>query len=383
MDDCDNQDKNLDDVLRLMEKSGQNDEKPWEALDDADNQKLCRDLMDVRFAMHERLAAERLDVNAELKRFKEKQNRKGYIRMLCVWSASVAAIMIGVFLVFDHLYDVPVVPKEVTVFAADTTSQQVVLAMNDGNRVVLEDDNHPEKQNQVLETPHLLDYTTQNPEVATITRKMLQTHTITIPRGKTFKLVLADGTEVWLNANSKLIYPTEFIEKERSVFLEGEAYFKVTKNAKPFIVKTNYVQTRVLGTEFNVRSYQADDVHVTLVSGKVRVSNADNTCTVNLNPGKDAILRDDGRFDTEDVDSDKYTYWKDGYFYFDQLPLVEIMQSVGSWYNVNVVFRNKEAMRYRMHFMSSRDGDISETIRLMNRLKKVTLTLHEGTLYVD
>ena len=84
-----------------------------------------------------------------------------------------------------------------------------------------------------------------------------------------------------------------------------------------------------------------------------------------------------------EVNSEAYTYWKDGYFYFDELTLADIMKSIGRWYNVNVIFRNKEAMTYRIHFMSNRQGGIEETIRLMNRLKKVTLTLCENTVYVD
>lgn len=96
-----------------------------------------------------------------------------------------------------------------------------------------------------------------------------QTHVLTVPRGESFKVVLCDGTEVWLNANSNFVYPTAFIGDERIVTLEGEAYFKVTKDPeRPFIVKTKTVQTRVLGTEFNIRSYTPEDTHVVLINGK-------------------------------------------------------------------------------------------------------------------
>ena len=200
------------------------------------------------------------------------------------------------------------------------------------------------------------------------------------PYGTWSVVNLPDGSKVWLNANSKLVYPTAFIEKERTVFLEGEAYFKVTKDAKPFIVKTDYLQTKVLGTEFNVKSYTAEDSHVTLISGKVQVRSHENARFVDLEPGKDAMLLSDGLFEVKEVNSEAYTYWKDGYFYFDELPLADIMKSIGRWYNVNVTFRNKEAMAYRIHFMSNRQSGIEETIRLMNRLKKVTLTLCELSL---
>lgn len=379
--DHDSQDKSLDDVLSLMEKSDDNSNKPWDALEDPENQDLCRDLMDIRFALHQREAAKDINIQAELMRFKEKQNKKKQKRMTWIWGSSVAALLTGAFFSLNFLLNSPATsPKELMVYATDTVSQHVVLALNDKEQIILDSDtpklNYKRKQNT-------LDYSHLKPSAVAITRKMLQTHTITIPRGKTFKLVLSDGTEIWLNANSKLIYPTEFIEKERTVFLEGEAYFKVTKNSKPFIVKTDYLQTRVLGTEFNIRSYSANDVHVTLISGKVQVGNISNTANVELKPGVDAVLQPDGQFELKQVNSDLYTYWKDGYFYFDQLPLLEIMQSIGRWYNVNVIFRNKEAMQYRMHFISDRNSSIENTIHLMNRMKKVTLTLSEGTLYVD
>lgn len=143
------------------------------------------------------------------------------------------------------------------------------------------------------------------------------------------------------------------------------------------------MQTKVLGTEFNVKSYTAEDSHVTLISGKVQVRSHENARFVDLEPGKDAMLLSDGLFEVKEVNSEAYTYWKDGYFYFDELPLADIMKSIGRWYNVNVTFRNKEAMAYRIHFMSNRQSGIEETIRLMNRLKKVTLTLCENTVYVD
>lgn len=379
--DHDSQDKSLDDVLSLMEKSYDNSEKPWDALKDLEGQELCRDLMDIRFILHQREAAKDIDVQAEMIRFKEKQNRKKYKRMLWIWGSSVAALLVGAFFSLNFIFNYPAAsPKELMVFATDTVSQNIVLSLNDKEQIILDDESPKVNSKRKRNT---LDYSHLKSEAVSITRKMLQTHTITIPRGKTFKLVLSDGTEIWLNANSKLIYPTEFVEKERTVFLEGEAYFKVTKNSKPFIVKTDYLQTRVLGTEFNIRSYSVDDVHVTLISGKVQVGNAQNTSGVELKPGIDATLQSDGKFELKQVNSDLYTYWKDGYFYFDQLPLLDIMQSIGRWYNVNVIFRNKEAMGYRMHFISNRDSDIENTIHLMNRMKKVTLTLSEGTLYVD
>ena len=369
-------------ALDLMESSSDISDKKWEDLEDAETLDACKDLMDVRYLLHKHQASGMVDVEAELARLKGRRNRKKYLKMFWIWSGSVAAILVGAFFSLNYLFNVPVTsPKSVTVFAADPNEQRIVLELNDGKQFFLDDE--PKKENKQVEKRRTLDYTNLAKTSVPVVKKMLQTHSIVSPRGETFKLILCDGTEVWLNANSKLVYPTAFIEKERTVFLEGEAYFKVTKDAKPFIVKTDYLQTKVLGTEFNVKSYTAEDSHVTLISGKVQVRSHENARFVDLEPGKDAMLLSDGLFEVKEVNSEAYTYWKDGYFYFDELPLADIMKSIGRWYNVNVTFRNKEAMAYRIHFMSNRQSGIEETIRLMNRLKKVTLTLCENTVYVD
>ena len=369
-------------ALDLMESSSDISDKKWEDLEDAETLDAYKDLMDVRYLLHKHQASGMVDVEAELARLKGRCNRKKYLKMFWIWSGSVAAILVGAFFSLNYLFNVPVTsPKSVTVFAADPNEQRIVLELNDGKQFFLDDE--PKKENKQVEKRRTLDYTNLAKTSVPVVKKMLQTHSIVIPRGETFKLILCDGTEVWLNANSKLVYPTAFIEKERTVFLEGEAYFKVTKDAKPFIVKTDYLQTKVLGTEFNVKSYTAEDSHVTLISGKVQVRSHENARFVDLEPGKDAMLLSDGLFEVKEVNSEAYTYWKDGYFYFDELPLADIMKSIGRWYNVNVTFRNKEAMAYRIHFMSNRQSGIEETIRLMNRLKKVTLTLCENTVYVD
>lgn len=372
----------FDKALDLMESSSDSSDKKWEDLKDVETLDACKDLMDVRYLLHKCQASGMVDVEAELARLKGRQNKKKYLKMFWIWSSSVAAILVGAFVSFNYLFNIPVAPpKSVTVFAADPNEQRIVLELNDGKQFFLDDE--PKKENKQVEKRRTLDYTNLARNSVPVVKKMLQTHSIVIPRGETFKLILCDGTEVWLNANSKLVYPTAFIERERTVFLEGEAYFKVTKDTKPFIVKTDYLQTKVLGTEFNVKSYTAEDSHVTPISGKVQVRSHENARFVDLEPGKDAILLSNGQFEVKEVNSEAYTYWKDGYFYFDELTLADIMKSIGRWYNVNVIFRNKEAMTYRIHFMSNRQGGIEETIRLMNRLKKVTLTLCENTVYVD
>ena len=129
------------------------------------------------------------------------------------------------------------------------------------------------------------------------------------PRGGEYAVVLADGTKVWLNAESELHYPVHFPEHEREVHLKGEAYFSVSKQAgKPFVVCVGDSRITVLGTEFNVRNYQDEVVATTLVKGAVRIHDAGREC--DLTPGQQAVIETDG-IRVREVDTDLYTAWRE------------------------------------------------------------------------
>lgn len=378
-----NTEESVEKALNIMESPAEFSEKQLqEMLEDEDCLQACRDILDSSLFLQQRKGAELPDVKAELERFKKKQNS---LRMRSIlWKTSIGiaamiAILLGTYYCINSLTTPPLEP--ITVFTADVTPQHIILQKDNGEKIVLDEPQSGKKtQTQaapVLSTKNELNYTQ-------VTSHTAQTHVLTIPRGESFKVVLCDGTEVWLNANTNFVYPTAFIGNERVVSLEGEAYFKVTKDSKrPFIVKTKSIQTRVLGTEFNIRSYSPEDTHIVLVNGKVEVSNTKGGAYTRLYPGEDAHLQSDGNFILTEVDLDSYVYWKDGFFYFDDITLKDIMQNLGRWYNVNIEFRNKEAMNFKMHFVSDRSKDLEHTISLLNRMKKVTVTLQGNTLTID
>lgn len=376
-------DKSVEKALDIMESASEiKDEQLQEMLKDEEVLQACRDIMDSALFQQQKSGAKLPNVDMELERFKKKQysvRRHSVLWKTGIGIAAMIAILFGTYYIINALTTPSLEP--ITVFTADTTPQHIILQKDNGEKLMLD---QPEPNNQTQaktmtakSQKKVLDY---RQVISTTT----QTHVLTVPRGESFKVILCDGTEVWLNANSNFVYPTAFIGDERIVTLEGEAYFKVTKDPKrPFIVKTKNVQTRVLGTEFNIRSYSSEDTHVVLINGKVEVSNTKGGAYTRLYPGEDAQLQSDGNFVLTEVDLDSYVYWKDGYFYFDDVTLKDIMQSLGRWYNVNIEFRNKEAMEYKMHFISDRAKDLDHTISLLNRMKKVTVTLQSNTLTVD
>jgi ferric-dicitrate binding protein FerR (iron transport regulator) len=152
-----------------------------------------------------------------------------------------------------------------------------------------------------------------------------------------YKLMLADGTEVWLNATSKLRFPFNFTGDKREVYLEGEAFFNVAKNAaQPFIVHTEKTDIQVLGTTFNVSAYKNGINSTSLVSGAVATKTG--TSTVTLKPGQEAILDNNDKVNIRKFDEDEVLAWMRGIYIFHNTSLKEIGSVIDRWYGVKVVF---------------------------------------------
>ena len=199
----------------------------------------------------------------------DRRNKKLYILWTSV--AGVAATIIIILVLRMMSFSPESDIESIKVFQADHAPQQVTLQVAGEEKVEpLKKAVQSLPSSTVKLSPQKIAYNTIQTENKKIRNKKVQIHRLSIPRGETFKVVLSDGTEVLLNSDSRLSYPTVFKGKERVVSLEGEAYFNVTKNTEhPFIVKSGNVQVRVLGTEFNMCSYTPDNVRVTLIEGKL------------------------------------------------------------------------------------------------------------------
>lgn len=219
----------------------------------------------------------------------------------------------------------------------------------------------------------------QQPTVAQ--DRLPRTHRLSTPRGMDFKLILPDSSEVWLNAESSIEFPVAFQHGERRVQLQGEAYFKVARNAQsPFVVSAGQMQVKVLGTEFNLRAYASDVSLVSLVKGAVEVTSRGRE--VLLKPGEAACCSEAGEMQIQSIDTFAVTQWTEGIFYFDNMPLVEILKELGRWYNLGVVFHRVEAMQMQVHFSASRNDEVDTAIQNLNRLRKVRITIEEENIVV-
>ena len=166
-------------------------------------------------------------------------------------------------------------------------------------------------------------------------------NTIVIPAGGQFRVILADGTRIWMNSMSRLTYPVIFKDKIRPVNLTGEAYFEVVKNKeKPFFVNTPKQSVRVLGTHFNVNAYANELVQkTTLLEGSVQVTTNDESAkTVMIKPGQQAEL-DDQLLKIRTVNTENAVGWKNGVFVFDHTELHELMRQFARWYNIETIYQ--------------------------------------------
>ncbi len=208
-----------------------------------------------------------------------------------------------------------------------------------------------------------------------------ESNTITTKSGKSADLVLPDGTKVWLYADSKITYPKAFSGHERTIFLEGQAEFDVTHDpAHPFVVMTNKLDARVLGTEINVSAYPNETGHVALIRGVVVVTSHDAGKSVKLNPGQGVTIENNGMLSVAEENMERYLKWKEGLLYFDNETLNEVASKLGKWYGIPVQFDNDALRQTRMHFSCDRNESLPRVIELINHFGYFQATIKGDAL---
>jgi len=209
---------------------------------------------------------------------------------------------------------------------------------------------------------------------------------LTIPRGGQFFIKLADGTQVWLNSESKLKFPTAFIDgKSRQVELVyGEAYFDVSPSTahkgSNFNVLTHSQNVEVLGTEFNIKAYQ--DTHTiatTLVKGKVSLSN--NVVSRVLQPGDQSIMdRNSNHIQIHAVDVFNEVSWREGVFSFKEMPLKDIMKVLERWYDIKTIFKKESTQEITFNGILDKNQKIEEILNIISNTNTIPYEINQKTV---
>ncbi len=168
------------------------------------------------------------------------------------------------------------------------------------------------------------------------------------PNGQKSKIILSDGTTVWLNAASKIRFPEKFELTERKVFLEGEAFFDVTRDEnRPFVIQSENAVTTVLGTTFNVKSYEKEPVQITVASGKVKVKTKNDNSFRNdelvlIQNEQITFSPESGELTKKNVDSNYFLSWKEDVIRFDNTKLSEVAKTLERWYDKKITIENEK-----------------------------------------
>ena len=339
--------KNIYDDASLIRKSlikdlSDKEQKELDQLlDDQSLQEVYEELQDRDYLKKQFMEYEKYSSEKAYGEFRERRGHARRIRTIR-WVAAVAAVWvlalgITLWMTFGEKENVDPTPLASKIIPAG--GKKATLTLADGTKVNVE-----EIATQVLlEKGMNIEY--KNGEIAYNKGEEKTTEVIhnklEVPRGGECIITLDDGTKVWVNAETKLKYPVAFVGDRREVFLEGEAFFDVTKNEKPFVVKTSFGDVRVLGTAFGISTYAGEpESYTTLVRGKVSVEREGVKPVVVL-PGEQVVTSKDGQMIKKEVDVEEFVGWKEGIYVFKEKSLGEIMKTLERWYNISVVFQEK------------------------------------------
>lgn len=258
------------------------------------------------------------------------------------------------------------------------SSENINLVLSDNRKIDIESDNET------------IDYTDKevikvgSEQIAKET-EIAQLNQLIVPYGKTTSLILSDGTKIWVNSGSKLIYPSVFEKNKREVFLIGEAYLDVVKNEKaPFIIKTNHIDVNVLGTELNVSAYNDDPQQsVVLVTGAVEVKSKELKGPFKIMPNQMlAYGTETKKVDVQKVDVSHYISWIDGYLLLQSENLSSLLQKLERHYNLNFVYNREELKNTRVSGKLNLEVGIKEVLDYISITTPIAYTIEEARVMV-
>ena len=339
--------KNIYDDASLIKKSlikdlSDKEQKELDQLlDDQSLQDVYKELSDRGYLKKQFMEYEKYSSQKAYREFKERRGHSGRIRIVR-WVAVVAAVWVlalGVTLWMTFGKKENVAPLPVASKIIPAGEKKATLTLADGTEVHVEEITARVLQEKGMNIEYRngeIVYHKSEEETTEVVYNKLE-----VPRGGECMIKLDDGTKVWVNAETKLKYPVVFVGDRREVVLEGEAFFDVAKNEKPFIVKTSFGDVRVLGTAFGISAYASEpESYTTLVRGKVSVEREGMKPVVIL-PGEQVVTFKDGKMIKQEVDVEEFVGWKDGIYVFKEKSLGEIMKTLERWYNVSVDFQDK------------------------------------------
>lgn len=313
-----------------------------------------------------------VDIDRAWSTVKSQTINKKKTRNYTLWlryAAMVAIVVATGTYFFSDIFRSPIV-SEVNINEFD----EPTLLLDNGEKLALNQEEFARNQQDVTiknDAKSLLSYESKQESK----KNKVKNNHLVIPKGKTYQLLLSDGTRIRLNSETELIYPTRFTGNKREVTLIGEAYFEVAKNKeKPFIVKANGMEVKVLGTTFNICSYTEDHIaSTTLIEGSVTVQ-AENGKEQRITPSEQFIFnRNNKKTTIRTVDTELYTSWINGTYVFKSTPLEEIMTKLQRWHDFSVEFEDQALKRTRYSLIVDKETTLEHLLEIISYTSDIKL----------
>ena len=259
---------------------------------------------------------------------------------------------------------------------------QAVLILNDGEKITLKDRDTlvDTKSSSINIQTGLVKYDVKPTESVEV-----EYNTIEVPRGGIYSLVLSDGTKVFLNSDSRLKYPVTFNGEDRRVELSGEAFFEVVSDSlHPFIVHTRDMETRVLGTTFDIQAYPDElTTKTTLLTGRVLVSVNHLSLTETLKPGLQASwMKGTDKITVKEVNVATQALWRDGIIMLDDDGLENVMRMLARWYNVTYEFKGDRSVKHTFTGKIDRNEDLESVLKTLTLLGGPKFEIRGTVVYI-
>lgn len=309
------------------------------------------------------------------------RRRSSFIRYSVSIAASLLILLTGYYFADKH-YDFGLQSSSV-LRDISPGGEKAILTLADGSIVKLENS----KDSTLLDRGGSLTIKIRDNKLLyknEVKGSEVKYNLLSTPRCGEFQMVLPDGTNVKLNAESSIKFPDSFSSNERRVMITGEVYFEVAKLAdnKPFVVVCgDRARVEVLGTHFNINSYENElNIKTTLVEGSVKVISSLTNSSIIITPGQQASVANDGSVSVNEVDVDEAIAWKNGKFIFEKADIQTIMRQLARWYNVEVEFKAE----FTQYFGGaiSRKVNISKILEMIETTGDVQFELRDSIVTV-
>jgi ferric-dicitrate binding protein FerR (iron transport regulator) len=347
-----------------------------------ENKKIYEKILKKSLFVRWGLKSNQFDTNKELKKFESRINsRMRYITRF----VAAASVILTLSLSIPYLWDQYQANQEMialnTPIKPGKKGAQLILSTGKQVQIDSQSKKIKEKDGSLIQLdPETgLEYRESTQKITKLIFNTLKT-----ARGNEFNMKLADGTHVWLNADSELRYPVQFTGENRKVYLKGEAYFDVAHdNEKAFVVNSYDQEVKVYGTEFCVNAYNEKEIKTVLVEGSVGVRPNPNAKELKLKPGELGFADlQSGEINIRKVNVRPYIAWKDGDFVFENESLENIMLRLERWYNVKIFYMNEECKYFRFSGDMKRYTDVRSLLYFIQETSNAKFEINNNTIVI-